>query len=446
MTTSHQPLPPTSRRKIGLYAFIWLLFLAPFFFLTYGQVNTYTATLTNVPSYVYSWEQHIPFLSWTIIPYWSIDLFYGLSLFICTSLREQKIHGIRLIVASLTACIGFLLFPLKFSFSRPDTSGIAGWMFESLELFDLPYNQAPSLHIILLWLLWLRFRAHTPTKWRWLLHGWSLFILVSVLTTWQHHFIDVITGFAVGILISYFLPIDSKWHWNYTGSRRSLKMTINYGLGAITCLLLAFIIQGAAWLFLWPAIALFMVSLGYLGCGASVFQKTPEGQISPSAWVLLLPYRLIAIATYHYYAKACRQPSQVNEQLILGGRPLYHLSAQSVFDMTCEWPRNSYSRGLTYCSQPQIDLLPLSAADIERAMSTMDALAQNGVVYVHCKLGYSRSATVAVAWLVHRRSAVSIEDAIEQVMRARPQVILNAATLEQLHYWYQQYYSKRVQL
>ncbi|WP_204266561.1 phosphatase PAP2 family protein, partial [Escherichia coli] len=92
-----------------------------------------------------------------------------------------------------------------------------------------PYNQAPSLHIILLWLLWLRFRAHMPTKWHWLLHSWSLLILISVLTTWQHHFIDVISGFAVGILISYLLPIESQWHWHYTGSRRSFKMSTNYG-------------------------------------------------------------------------------------------------------------------------------------------------------------------------------------------------------------------------
>ena len=127
-------------------------------FLTYGQVNTYTASLPSVPSFAFSWETHIPFLPWTIIPYWSIDLFYGLSLFICTSLREQCIHGLRLAVASLAACAEFLLFPLKFSFPRPQTDGTAGWMFDQLEMFDLPFNQAPSLHIILLWLLWLRFR------------------------------------------------------------------------------------------------------------------------------------------------------------------------------------------------------------------------------------------------------------------------------------------------
>ncbi|MTC38242.1 hypothetical protein GKR70_06790 [Providencia alcalifaciens] len=443
MTLNTQDTRTASRRQIWIYGLFWLLFLAPFFFLTYGQVNNYTATLPNVPSYVYSWEKQIPFLPWTIIPYWSIDLFYGISLFICTSRREQCIHGLRLIAASLIACVGFLLFPLKFSFPRPDTHGAFGWMFDSLELFDLPYNQAPSLHIILLWLLWLRFRSHTPTQWRWLLHSVSILILISVLTTWQHHFIDVITGFAVGVIISYLLPITTRWQWHYTGSPRSLKIAKNYGLGTVLCFALAFLLQGALWWFLWPALALAFVTLGYLGAGASVFQKTAEGHVSPSAILVLLPYRLIAWGTYHYYAKRCQQPSIVNEKIVLGGRPLYPLQTQAVLDMTCEWSRNIYSYGKNYCSQPQIDLLPLSPEDIEKAIRTMDKLAQSGTVYVHCKLGYSRSATVVVAWLVHQNMEKNIEDAIAQVERVRPQVILNSATIEQLHHWYQQFHVQR---
>ncbi|SQI35300.1 Predicted protein tyrosine phosphatase [Providencia alcalifaciens] len=99
--------------------------------------------------------------------------------------------------------------------------------------------------------------------------------------------------------------------------------------------------------------------------------------------------------------------------------------------------------GKNYCSQPQIDLLPLSPEDIEKAIRTMDKLAQSGTVYVHCKLGYSRSATVVVAWLVHQNMAKNIEDAIAQVERVRPQVILNSATIEQLHHWYQQFHVQR---
>lgn len=434
----------SNRKRIWLTGILWLLFLAPFFYFTYMQVNTYTSTLPDVPSFVYLWEKHIPFLPWTIIPYWSVNIAYGISLFICSTLKEQFIHGLRLIVASLIACVGFLLFPLKFSFTRPITDGFSGWLFSQLEGFDLPYNQAPSLHIILLWIIWLRFRAHTPTSWRWILNLWSLLIAVSVLTTWQHHFIDIITGFGVGVFICYLLPTRSRWQWHFTGSHRSLRIARNYGLSALVFYFLAIGVQGLCWLFLWPAITLTFVMLGYLGAGASIFQKNAQGEVSLSAQVILLPYRFFAWCTYRYYLKRCQTPSKVMEGILLGGRPLYLLETNAVFDLTCEWPRNTFSQKQHYLAQPQIDLLPLSPDDIDKAMSSMQILSQYGSVYIHCKLGYSRSATVVVAWLVYCGEKPNLEEALKQVYQTRPQVILNKETQEALHIWYQRYKQRQI--
>ena len=61
---------------------------------------------------------------------------------------------------------------------------------EALGAFDKPFNQAPSLHIALLVILWAIYARHMPRWARIGLHVWAILVGVSVLTTFQHHFID----------------------------------------------------------------------------------------------------------------------------------------------------------------------------------------------------------------------------------------------------------------
>src|SRR3546814_974566 len=67
-------------REPGLLkpAVLWLLLLAPLFFSTYGFATWVTSQRDDVGSLVFSWESRMPFMAWTIVPYWSIDLLYGL--------------------------------------------------------------------------------------------------------------------------------------------------------------------------------------------------------------------------------------------------------------------------------------------------------------------------------------------------------------------------------
>src|SRR5579864_7208341 len=136
-----------SLQRPWLPAAVALSLLAPFFFLTYGFANWAASQRVDVGSIAFGWERAIPFWAWTIVPYWSTDLLYAVSLFICTTREELQIHVKRLLAVQLVSIAGFLLFPLRFSFERPATSGVFGWLFQMLGNFDKPYNQAPSLHL-----------------------------------------------------------------------------------------------------------------------------------------------------------------------------------------------------------------------------------------------------------------------------------------------------------
>lgn len=103
---------------------------------------------------VFDWETQIPFVAWTIIPYWSLNFFYAASVFVCASRQELTAHVRRLLTAQVVAVSSFILFPLQFSFLQPQADGLSGLLFELLGSFDKPYNQAPSLHIALVVILW----------------------------------------------------------------------------------------------------------------------------------------------------------------------------------------------------------------------------------------------------------------------------------------------------
>ena len=163
-------------------AVLWLLFLGPFFFASYGLANWLTSRRGDVGSLVFDWERGMPLWPWTILPCWSIDLLYGLSLLLPRDKRELDIHCLRLLSAQVLSVTCFLLFPLRFTFERPELGGVFGWLFDVLMGFDKPFNQAPSLHIALLVVLWVCYARYASGAWRWLLHGWFALIGLSAAT------------------------------------------------------------------------------------------------------------------------------------------------------------------------------------------------------------------------------------------------------------------------
>jgi membrane-associated phospholipid phosphatase len=426
-------------------AALWLAFLAPFFYLSYGAANYFAAQRGDVPSLVFDWEHGIPFLAWTIFPYWSINVFYGLSLFLCRTRDDVHTHGKRLLTAQLIAVSCFLLFPLGFSFGQPDADGAAGFMFAALRGFDKPFNQAPSLHIALVVILWDLYRRLIPRGWHWLLHLWSLAIAVSVLTTYQHHFIDIPTGALLGLLCLWLWPLDSASPLRSAGTTRDPKrwrLATYYAIGSMVCFVLAGIgyaaINGAALWLCWPGVALAFVALNYAWFGVRGFQKDAEGRVSVAARWLLAPYRWGAWLNSRLWTRGHAHAVRVHDTLFerrlwLGRMPTAAqaraLGIARIVDVCAELPAPSSVP--THCV-PMLDLIPADADTLREAadaiQTQLDAVRDSdGAVLVCCALGYSRSAAAVAAWMLQYGHANDADAAIAHLKQARPQLVLHEA-------------------
>lgn len=412
-------------------ALAWLALLGPLFFATYGFANTMAARRANVPSVVFDWESAVPFWPWTIVPYWSIDLFYAASLFVCRDRRELDTHALRLLTAQALAVACFLLWPLCFSFPRPEVEGAFGALFDLLYGFDKPFNQAPSLHIVLLVILWMRFARHAKQGWRWLLHGWFALIGVSVLTTYQHHFIDIPTGLLAGWLCVWMWPEGAAPPWRSAAWARDpvrWRLAWRYAAGSASCVALAWSLRGAALWLLWPAVSLLLVAANYALLGAAGFQKRADGRIATAACWLFAPYLLAAWINSRWWTRHAPQPVRVAGDVWLGripGRGERDGFAH-VVDVCAELPLRDRRPGDVVV--PMLDLVAPSPDELRVAARAIEtACADGSRVLVYCALGYSRSAAAVAAWMLHSGRATSVEGAVAQVRRARAAVVLEDA-------------------
>jgi protein-tyrosine phosphatase len=416
---------------------LWMLVLGPFFFASYGFANWVASQRSDVGAIVFAWERWIPFVPWTIVPYWSIDLYYVFSVLVCTTRRELDVHARRLLCAQVISVACFLALPLTFTFERPDAGGVLGAMFDVLMGFDKPFNQAPSLHIALLVILWVLGARHVGRWRRWSLSIWFTLIGLSVLTTYQHHFIDVPTGAWVGWLCVWLFPDDgpsllSTVSWTRDPWRRVLAL--RYAAAAILTGTLAILIGGWALWWLWAAGSIGLVAVIYAFLDERAFQKRPDGGMSFAAWWLLGPYFAGAWLNSRWWTRHSPDAVRVAPGLLLGRIPTRGeqraQGTRAIVDLTAELP--FAAADVRYVNVPQLDLTVASKAQTERAVAAIDDALADGPVLVCCALGASRSATAVSAWLVASGRAASPAEAIAQVRRARPMVVLQDAHIAAL--------------
>jgi atypical dual specificity phosphatase len=123
---------------------------------------------------------------------------------------------------------------------------------------------------------------------------------------------------------------------------------------------------------------------------------------------------------------------RVDEHVLTGALPFatdaHALHAEGVRAVvnTCEeyaGPEEAYRElGITQLRIPTVDFRPPSLPDIERAVDFMrECVASGKQVYVHCKAGRGRSATVVLCWLI-KQKGMTPEDGQALLLKCRPHV------------------------
>jgi len=420
----------------------WLLFLAPLFFASYNFANYLAAQQAQVNSIVFDWERHIPFLPWTILPYWSIDILYGLSLFVCLNKIELNALGRRLLTTQVIAVCCFIALPLHFTFERPETVGMFGALFVALTSFDLPYNQAPSLHIALLVILWVHFPKHLPRWLLWPFHLLCIAILFSVLTTYQHHFIDVPTGALLGFFAIWLWPDNEQRGLLFNANKRQNRgnkhyvLASYYAVGSIILAGLAWIIKAWALWLLWPSFSLLMVAIFYGVIGDKGFEKRRDGALSMATKWLLFPYLIGAFISCRLFTRNLNKADHIINGVWLGrfptGEDLKAGDYRCVLDLTAEFSAPSLPDNMQWLSISNLDLVPVSISNLVLAADFIQEQYSNGPMLVVCALGYSRSSSAIIAWLVKYGHCENVEQAIGLIKECRPNIVLNTQAITRL--------------
>ncbi|CAA6821559.1 MAG: Ser/Thr and Tyr protein phosphatase (dual specificity) [uncultured Sulfurovum sp.] len=405
---------------------VWMVYLGIMFFLLYGSANHFAYLTAPHPVMVFDWEQHIPFIEASIVPYMASDLMFVLAFLLLYTRLELRILALRVFAIVTVSVICFVLFPLQFSFEKPEIEQFT-FLFTLLEA-DLPFNQAPSLHVSFAIVLYFSMREKIGSSWlKGLLALWFMLIIVSTLLVYQHHFIDVPTGALVGFLAVYFINKKKENRvLKAFMTPRSLKMALYYLVGSIVFVLLAFNISA---FFLYVALSLFLVSVVYaFGLhGWLMSSALPEYFLK---YVIFAPYILANGLSWLYYKRKIPLMTDVKENVYFGRlydaeeeKILKEKNIKNIINLATEHFLVKVSReprvyNLAFLDQtiPNPELLHQAVLLIEEH--------KKEAVYVHCALGLSRSVLVISAWLLYLGHS---RDEVEEMMKKiRPEYVKSA--------------------
>jgi protein phosphatase len=140
-----------------------------------------------------------------------------------------------------------------------------------------------------------------------------------------------------------------------------------------------------------------------------------------------------------YYRRQCRSWDKVTPEIWIGGKLDSRAAKKtlcsgvvSVLDLTAEFSEATPFRKIKYHNIPVMDLTAPTHAQLLEASEFISNHSRDGAVYVHCKIGYSRSAAAVAAYLIMSGDAKTAEEAFAKIRRVRPSVVIRPEVLSAL--------------
>jgi protein-tyrosine phosphatase len=412
------------------------LLLSVLFLAVYGGTNWITSLRTDVGSWYYEWELALPFVPWLIIPYMSIDLFFVAGPFLCRDRQELRTLAWRIAFGIVAAGCCFLLFPYRLVFRKPEEiDGWIGVIFREFCSLDQPYNLVPSLHITLRTILADHYSRHTWGLVNAAVHVWFSLIGFSTVLTYQHQVVDVAGGFVLAAICFYVVRDFTPQH--VIG--KNLHVAGFYALATLAMLTLAALTWSwGGGLLLWPSAALAIATAAYCGLGPGIYRKS-GGKLPLSTWCVLGPLFLGQYLSLAYYRRQCRAWDEVVPGLLIGRRLNNAEAAEAVrrgvtavLDLTAEFSEATPFLAVKYHNLPILDLTAPTPEQLREAVQFITESLLLGNVYVHCKIGYSRSAAAVGAYLLASGKAASTKKAVALLRQVRPSIVVRPEAMEAL--------------
>ena len=403
---------------------VWMLYIGIIFFLLYGVANYYAGQTAPHPSLNFDWEKNIPFIPEFIVPYMSSDVMFICAFLFPYTRLELRVLAARVLFIIMIAVVLFTLFPLQFAFEKPETESFS-FLFGVLQA-DLPYNQAPSLHISFAIVLWYSMRKYLTFWWlKILVATWIWLIVLSTLFVFQHHIVDLPTGAALGFFTLYFIRTDkvSSLTRSFT-TPRSLKMGLYYLVASAIFLILAVNVEHFTWLLLWLFLSLFAVSIIY-AFGLNTLLAGKDAKASWWQWFLFAPYFIGNYLSWQYYKRKLPLMQSVKGKVYLGRYPSmkeYSMLVEKNIRLTLNLATEQQfqKKGLHQIRLPFLDQTIQSPEALHEGVQYIETYKNEGI-YVHCALGLSRSVLLASAWLLF--NGYSLEEVQKEIAKVRPDYV-----------------------